>query len=151
MPIDPAVVGTELAPVTMEIERGRLRQFAKAIGETDPIYIDVAAAWAAGHPDLVVPPTFLVAVGNERPEPFDWLADIGIDLNRVLHGEQSITYHRMAHAGERVTARPRIVDLRSKRGGAMEILVRETTVVGADGTVIAELGDSVIVREEVAA
>ncbi|MDA8369189.1 MAG: MaoC family dehydratase N-terminal domain-containing protein [Nocardiopsaceae bacterium] len=146
MAIDPRAVGTELEPVTMDVERGRLRSFAKAIGETNQIYFDVDIAREAGYPDIPAPPTFLCALMLERPDPFDWLADLGVELQRILHGEQKFTYHAMVYAGSRLTARSRIVDVYAKKGGALEFIVRETEVTNGDGTKVAELNDVVIVR-----
>lgn len=54
--LDKAVIGTTLPATTLTVERARLRFFAKAIGETDPVYTDVDAAKAAGHPDIPAPP-----------------------------------------------------------------------------------------------
>ncbi|TDC54258.1 MaoC family dehydratase [Actinomadura sp. KC345] len=148
MPIDASVIGMEIPAVTMPVERGRLRLFAKATGQTDPVYHDVEAARAAGHPDLPVPPTFFCALQNERPDPFDWLTAIGVDLGDVLHGEQGFTYHSMAHAGDVLTARGRIEDVYSKKGGALQFIAR-TTVVGNDaGDRVAKLSDLVVVRGE---
>ena len=88
----------------MTSNAGRLRFFAKAIGETNPVYTDVDAAQAAGHRDLPVPPTFLFGIELDSPDPFGWLSGIGVDLRRVLHGEQSFTYHSPAYAGDVLTA-----------------------------------------------
>jgi acyl dehydratase len=112
--VDPAFIGTQLPATTLTIDTGRLRFFAKAIGETNPLYTDVDAAKAAGHPNLPAPPTFLFSVELENPDQFRWLADQGIDPRFVLHGEQSFTYHSIAHAGDTLTATPRIVDVSSK-------------------------------------
>lgn len=146
MSIPASAIGTRLAPVTLEVGRDRLRQFAKATGDTDPVYVDVESARAAGHPDLPVPPTFLFAVELERPEPFGFLTDLGVDLRRVLHGEQSFTYHSPAYAGDTLTASSRITDVYSKKGGALEFIVKETTVTRPDGGTVAELVSTMIVR-----
>lgn len=151
MAISPSVVGSSSDPVTMDVERGRLRMFAKAIGETDPVYTDLDAARAAGHPDLPVPPTFLFGLELERPDPFAYLAALGVDLRRVLHGEQSFTYHSVAHAGESMTATSRIADVYSKKGGALEFLVRETAVTRADGSAVADLTSVIVVQNPEAA
>lgn len=134
-----------LAPVTVTVERGRLRFFAKAIGEPDAVYFDVAAAQRAGHPDLPVPPTFFFSLELERPEPFGYIDELGIDLRRVLHGEQSFTYHSLAYAGDTLIVRPRIVDVSSKKGGAMEFLVKRTDIT-RDGELVAEATSTIIVR-----
>ena len=67
--IDRKFIGYRTEPFTVEVEKGRLRMFAKAIGETDPIYTDEAAAQAAGYRSLPVPPTFLFCLEMEQPDP----------------------------------------------------------------------------------
>jgi acyl dehydratase len=144
--LDPAFVGTELPATTLTVDAGRLRLFAKAIGETNPLYTDVDAAKAAGYADLPVPPTFLFAIELENPDQFGWVADQGIDPRFVLHGEQSFTYHSIAHAGDTLTATPRIVDVYSKKGGALEFIVKNTAVTRADGSAVADLETVIVVR-----
>ncbi|MFF2087248.1 MaoC family dehydratase N-terminal domain-containing protein [Nocardia sp. NPDC058176] len=144
--LDPAVIGRQLPSTELTIDAGRLKFFAKAIGETNPIYFDETAAQAAGHATLPVPPTFLFAIELENPDPFAWAADLGIDLRFVLHGEQRFTYHSVAHAGDVVTAAPRVTDVYSKKGGALQFIVKETTVTRADGSAVADLTSVIVVR-----
>lgn len=146
MAVDPTVTGTELPPTELALDAGRLKFFAKAIGEANPIYIDEQLAKAAGHPGLPAPPTFLFAIELERPDPFDWVSELGIDLRRVLHGEQRFVYHSLAYAGDVVTARPKIVDVYSKKGGALEFVVKDTTVVRHDGSTVADLKSVLVVQ-----
>jgi MaoC dehydratase-like protein len=143
--IDRSLVGTEEEPHTVDVERGRLRLFAKAIGEEDAVYSDVATARAAGHPDLPVPPTFLFCLEMERSDPFGFLTSIGVDLRRVLHGEQAFAYERLAYAGDRLTFASRITDVYARKGGALEFLVRETDVT-RDGEPVARLTSTTVVR-----
>lgn len=146
MPIDTeAALALPFAPITVDVERGRLRLFATAIGETDPLYTDPSAARRAGHPDLPVPPTFFYSLELETPAPFAYLDALGVDLRRVLHGEQSFRYHRMAHAGDTLTLRPRIVDVYAKKGGALEFLVKQTGI-SRGGEEIAEMSSVLVVR-----
>ena len=55
--IDRKHIGVVSEPRTIDVEKGQLRFFAKATGETNPIYFDEAAAQAAGHPAIPAPPT----------------------------------------------------------------------------------------------
>ena len=145
MTVPASAVGTVLAPFTTTIERGRLRFFAEAIGETDPIYSDLDAAVAAGFPDLPVPPTFFFGLKLDAPDPFAWMRDLQIDMRFVLHGTQRFAYERMAFAGEQVTFRPRITEAYEKRGGALEFITLETTIT-RDDEPIATLTETVVVR-----
>lgn len=145
MAVDTAHVGTALRPVTAVLERGRVRAFSRSTGQTDPVYLDIEAARARGHRDLPVPPTMLFAIELEQDDPFAWLSAMGVDLRFVLHGEQRFDYHRVAHAGEELTATSRVTDVYSKRGGALDFVVKATTVTAAGGPV-AELTTVIVVR-----
>jgi len=144
--IDRRHIGHALPRFSATVEAGRLRFFAKATGQTDPLYTDEAAARDAGHPGLPVPPTFLFCLEMEQPDPAAMRELLGIDYRRLLHGEQSFSYHAMVHAGDRLSFEPQIVDIYDKKGGALEFVVRETKVKTPDGTLVAELRTVTVVR-----
>lgn len=122
-----------IAPMPFDIERGRLRFFAETVGITDPVYFDVDAARAAGHRDILVPPTFLSnSLELSLPNPFGWLAELGVDLTRSTHGSQGFTYHRPAYANDTVVFHRRIVDVYTKKGGALEFVVKQSDVMIGD-------------------
>jgi hypothetical protein len=151
MTVDESVIGKDLPPITLTVDAGRLRFFAKAIGETNPVFTDLETAKAAGHRDLPVPPTYLFGIELESPDPFAWLAGIGVDLRRVLHGEQSFTYHSTAVAGDVLTAKPRIGNVYSKKGGTLEFIEKASTVTRENGDLVAELKTVIVVRNPEAA
>ena len=93
--IDRKFIGLALPEFSARVEAGALRFFAKAIGQTDPIYVDEAAAREAGHPALPLPPTYLLSLQILQPSTA-WRQQLGIVPQRVLHGEQSFVYHHMA-------------------------------------------------------
>ena len=145
MTISPTAIGTSTSSVTMTVERGRLQLFAKSISQTDPVYVDILAAQAAGHRDLPVPPTFLFGVELEQPNPFAWIADLGVDMTRVLHGSQSFEYTALAYAGDVLTAVSTITNVYEKKGGALEFIDRVTDIT-RDGVNIATLTQTTVVR-----
>ena len=139
------LVGTSQPEITVQVERGRLEMFARAIGETDPVYLDPGAARAAGHPDLPAAPTALFGLDLERSDTLGFLAGHGVDLTKVLHGEQRFTYHREVHAGDTLTFRSEFVDCYTRNNGALEFLVRRTTVA-RDQELVAELESVSVIR-----
>lgn len=134
-----------------EVERGRLRFFARTVGLNDPVYFDVDAAREAGHPDLVVPPTFL---GNslelELPDPLGWLAELGGDLSKTTHAEQKFRYHRLAFAGDSLLFRRRVVDVYTKKEGQLEFVVKRTDIMRGDEC-LAEIDFTIVLRHPEAA
>lgn len=146
MPIDRSIIGQESDGETLLVTRSRLRAFAKATGQSDPVYTDVDAAKQAGHRDLPVPPTFFFSIDLEGPDPFAIVNELGIDLRTVLHGEQEFTYHRMAYAGDALTTRSKVVDLYDKKGGLLEFVVREITVADQHGATVAEMRNTLVAQ-----
>lgn len=141
-----AALALEIPAHRVEVERGALRFFAQATGERRAEYLDVRAAQAAGHRDLPVPPTYFFTLDLQGPDPFGFLTALGVDLSRVLHGEQTFEYLAPACAGDRLRLAPRIVDVESKKSGAMELVTKQTTVTGERGEVVARLGSVLVVR-----
>ncbi|MFE1909205.1 MaoC family dehydratase N-terminal domain-containing protein [Streptomyces gardneri] len=150
MAIDPAVIGTRTDAFQVQAERGRLRSFAQATGQHDPVYNDVEAAKAAGHRDLPIPPTFLFCLEMDNPARGRFLSDLGIDIRTILHGGQQFDYHAQAYAGDTLTFWTEVRDVYAKKGGALEFIVRATHV-SCDGRPIATLTSTTVVRDPKAA
>ena len=144
--IDRSHIGRALPSHTATVEAGRLRLFAKATGEDRPEYIDHDAALAAGFPGLPAPPTFLLALENEVPDALAWLRELGMEIGRILHGEQSFAYRRQVFVGDILTFRPKITDIYARKAGALEFVVRTTEVSDQTGTAVAELRQVVVYR-----
>ncbi|TRZ97547.1 MAG: MaoC family dehydratase [Rhodocyclaceae bacterium] len=144
--IDKKWIGHELPPAVLPIERTRLQFFAKAIGETDPVYTDVAAAREAGYPDLPAPPTFLFAAELDSGAIDLLLERLEIPLPKLLHGEQGFSYHRPACVGDTVTVRSVIQDIYDKRNGALEFVVKSSSATNQRGELVAELRTVIVCR-----
>jgi acyl dehydratase len=137
MTADRSWIGKSGEPVTMWIDRGKVREFARAIKDDDPIYFDEEHARGEGG-GLVPPVTFLETLrlwdeGGGRPRP-------PLDLKRTLHGEQEYELLRPIHVGDMLTARSRIADVYDKpgrRGGSMTFVVTETEFRNAQGELVA--------------
>lgn len=144
---DKSLIGRCTGRTTAEVEKGRLRFFAKAIGETDPVYTDEEAARVAGHPSLPVPPTFLACLEGEGRDAVDLVENVlGFNLGRILHAEEEFDYHHLAYAGDRLTFETHIVDVYEKKGGALTFVVQETRVTNQDGVHIADIRSSLVQR-----
>lgn len=137
--IDRKFIGLRMPAFDVRVEPGRLRFFAKAIGEVDPIYIDEKVAIEAGHKNLPVPPTFLFCLEMESPDPAAIRNKLGLDYRRLLHGEQSFTYYSMAYSGDVLRFEQTIDDIYDKKNGDLEFVVRKTKVTNQDNLHIADL------------
>jgi hypothetical protein len=145
--IDRSFIGLQLAPIVAHVEKGRLRAFVRAIGETDPVYFDTTAARQAGFRDIPVPPTYPFCLEMlDADDPFELFKRMGIPLAKVLHGEQSFTYHATICAGDRLTMSARVVDIYDKKKGALEFIVQDAEGRDENGQLMVELRRVVVIR-----
>jgi acyl dehydratase len=146
MPLNRDFIGRSyVADGTFEVGREHIRRFAEAIGDPNPIYRDPEAARAAGHPDVVAPPTFLTTVGmalGGRGPIGD--GDLGLDYRRVVHGEQRFVHHRPARPGDELIATTVIDDIRD--AGANELMTMRQEIRTTSGELICEATNVVVSR-----
>jgi acyl dehydratase len=132
MAINPDYVGrTYPASEPYEVSRVKIAEFADAIGDPNPVYRDPAAARAAGHPDVIAPPTFAIVIsmaasGRAVADP-----DLGINYAMVVHGEQQFQYSRPFRPGDLVTAQSTITSIRSV--GSMSMMTTSTELRTTEG------------------
>ena len=145
--IDRSFIGREQPSASIEVEKYPLKLFAKAIGETGPIYIDEETARKAGYRSLLAPPTYVLCLYTmAMPDGMKMIYELGIDPASFLHAEQKFCYRAPICAGDRLEFRTRIGDIYEKKGGALEFVVTETTVTNQLGAQVADLSGVIVVR-----
>ena len=143
--IDKKHIGRTTAPQTFDVEKGRLKFFAKAIGEKNPVYSDEAAAKAAGYKTIPAPPTFAFCLEMETNSLWDNIAAMGVPVGKTLHGSQSFKYHAPIYAGDQITFVTKVSDIVDKKGGKMEFITEDSTGTNQDGVLVCELQRVIVV------
>ncbi len=144
--IDKTLIGTKMPSHSTVVDANRLRLFARATGQTDPVYLEDSAAQAAGHRGLPMPPTMAFCFDMDVPEPFEILDLLGVELGRLLHGEQRFEYFGDVCAGDTLTYRTTISDIYDKKDGALEFIVTDTDVDNQDGECVVKMNRVYIIR-----
>ncbi|GAA1463993.1 MaoC family dehydratase N-terminal domain-containing protein [Nocardiopsis exhalans] len=145
MAINPDYLGREYpAPEAYEVTRGKIREFAEAINDLNPAYLDKASAKALGYADVIAPPTFPVILGMAGSALALADPDLGVDFSRVVHGDQSFRYSRPLRAGDVLSTVTRITDI--KVLGGNELITMETVAEAADGEHVVTAGMMLVVR-----
>jgi acyl dehydratase len=147
---DKSKVGHSFPPFTIEVERGKIRELALAIGDDNPIYQSKEAAQAEGYPDVPLyptAPTMFALWGNTNM--VDQLADLGINLMRVLHAEEEYEYLGSIYPGDKLTGEMKLVDAKSRQTprGSMDFLVIEIDYTNQHGELVLKAREALIVRE----
>jgi acyl dehydratase len=139
-------IGRTYPSDTYAVGREKIREYARAVGETNPVHLDLDAARAAGHADLVAPPMFAVvysvpSVTHPLVDP-----DVEVDFARLVHGGQEFRWGALVVAGDEITTTTTIADI-SERGG-LYFYVLETQSVNQLGETVCTGTWTNIVRPE---
>ena len=147
---DASFVGKALPPTApYQVGREKIREFALAIGEGTSVCLDVEAARAAGHPDVIAPPTFTVTFTMPVIEAFLRDPAFGWDYSRMVHGDQAITLHRPVHAGDELVTTIHVEELKTRAGSHM--LTLRCEVVDTAGDAVATTRALLVTQAEEAA
>ena len=121
---------------TYVVGREKVREYAHAVGETDPRYLDPEAARAAGFADVVAPPMFAAVYCAPAIWPALVDPEVGIDFARMVHGAQEFTWGAPVVAGDEITTEAEL-DESSERGG-LQFFVFKTTSTNQRGELVSE-------------
>jgi acyl dehydratase len=147
VPVNPELQGKTFPPVAPYlVGREKIREFARAVFATNQINHDPGSARAAGYNDVVAPPTFAVLVQERTLAQLLAEPDSGIELSRVLHGEQRFTYTRPIVAGDELTATLTITSIKTLGGNAM--VTAQTEVADQVGAHVVTAVSTLVVRGE---
>lgn len=145
MALDAGLVGRSYPPSAVyEVGREKIAEFATALGDDDPVYRDPAAARAAGHPDVIAPPTFAIVLSLGAGHVVVEDPEVGIDYSRVVHGEQRFAHHRPIRAGDRLVATATIDAVRTVAGSDM--LTTRVDLVTEDGEPVCTTRSMLVAR-----
>ena len=146
--INKSLIGKEYAPYAVTVERGKIKEFARALGDLNPLYVDDRVGAASPWGDIIPPPTFAVTLRDETADTGAFLADLGTEISRLLHGEQEFEIFRQFTPGERYLCRTKVVDIYEKTGksGPMAFAVRETSITDRANEVVALVRQVTVVR-----
>jgi len=115
MAVNTEAIGKTYEPVTYAVGREKIREYASAVGETNPLHHDLEAARAAGYADLVAPPMFAVVYSGRAVMPGVFDPDVGINFLMMVHGAQEFR-GPVVVAGDEVTTTASVKDV-AERGG----------------------------------
>jgi acyl dehydratase len=128
-------IGRSGKPSSMRVEFGKIREFARAIKDDNPLYFD--EAHAKNEAGGVMPPPTFTMTQAFWDDPSNRI-DLGLDMRRVLHGEQEFEYVKPIYAGDTLTSQGKISSVEKrpgKRGGEMTMVTLETEYKNQRGEV----------------
>jgi acyl dehydratase len=127
-------IGKTYPPVAYAVGREKVREFASAVGEENPLYHDPEAARAAGYADVVAPPMFAVVYAGRAMAPAMFDPEVGIDFAHMVHGGQEFVWGPPVVARDEITTEVEVKDI-ADRGG-LQFFVFESRSTNQDGETV---------------
>ena len=134
MALNTDAVGKTYPPVAYAVGREKVREFASAVGEENPLHHDPGAAREAGYADVVAPPMFAVVYSGRALTPALFDPDVGIDFARMVHGGQEFVWGPPVVAGDEIATEVEVKDV-AERGG-LAFYVFESRSTNQDGETV---------------
>lgn len=126
-------IGRKFGPFFSDVEKSPLMLFAKATGQTDPIFFDEHMARNAGYRSIVAPPTYLMCLIDMHQDKWPTYQIIDPGVQPPLHGSQHFEYKELICAGDRINLVHRVEDIYERKGGILEFIIIETTAKNQNG------------------
>ncbi len=143
MAVNTEVIGREWPALDYEVGREKIREYASAVGETNPVYTDAEAARAAGFRNVVAPPMFCVVYSSAAMAAAILDPEIGIDYGKLVHGEQLFEWGEPVCSGDVISTTARLTGISEKMGMGFYVFETESVNQEGQGTVIGTWTDIV--------
>jgi acyl dehydratase len=116
MPVNTQAIGKTYEPVQYAVGREKIREYARAVGETNPLYLDVQAAREAGYADVIAPPMFAVVYSAPSVGPPIFDPELALNFAMMVHGAQEFQWDEVVVAGDEITTTASVKDISEKDG-----------------------------------
>ena len=145
MAVNPEFAGRTYPPSgPYAVDAALIAAFAAAVGSSDPVHTDAAAAREAGYGDVIAPPTMAVRFSQQSERAYITDPEASIDFSRVVHGEQRFVHHRPNPAGDEVVGVTTVDAVRSAGGHSM--VTTRTELATTAGDPLATSTSTIVVR-----
>ena len=148
-----SLIGTEYVfTAPEEIGRASIRQFALAIGDMNPLYLDRQGAAEGPYGDIVAPPTFVCETTQYYRGQVDdeggFTERVLLPMGQPIRAANEYTFHQLMRSDDVITARWRIDDIYERRGrsGHLLFLVVAIDYSNQHGQSLAENRETIVYR-----
>jgi acyl dehydratase len=135
VPLNTEAIGKTFPPFEYEVGKEKIGEYARAVGEDNPVYFDRAAAKEAGFRDVPAPPMFAVvyswgAVALPAVDP-----DVDLNFAMLVHGGQEFVWGEPVCSGDVISTVASVEDIHEK--GGMGFYIFQTVSTNEGGQEVA--------------
>ena len=145
MALDQKFVGKKYGPITYEIGKEKIAEYAEAIKNPDPHYMDEDFAKTTKYGGIIAPPTFAVVYAGRLVGPFFFDPELELNLMMLVHGEQEFEFHEVVRPRDVITTEGEIVDIKIKE--KLDVVTLKGQSSNQDGVVVCSSKFTFVIRK----
>jgi acyl dehydratase len=145
MALEAKFIGREYGPLTYEIGKEKIKEYAKAIKNEDPHYMDEDFAKSTKYGGIIAPPTFAVVYAGMLAEPFFFDKELDLNLFMLVHGEQEFEFLEVVRPGDVITSKGTITNIESKE--KLDVVTLEGKSVNQNGELVSRAIFTFVIRK----
>jgi len=145
MALEAKYIGREYGPLTYEIGKEKIKEYAKAIKNEDPHYMDEDFAKGTRYGGIIAPPTFAVVYAGMLAEPFFFDKELDLNLFMLVHGEQEFEFFEVVRPGDVITSKGTITNIQNKE--KLDVVTLEGKSVNQNGTLVSKAIFTFVIRK----
>lgn len=145
MALEAKFIGREYGPLTYEIGKEKIKEYAKAIKNEDPHYMDEDFAKGTKYGGIIAPPTFAVVYAGMLAEPFFFDKELDLNLFMLVHGEQEFEFFEVVRPGDVITSKGKITNIENKE--KLDVVILEGESVNQRGELVSRAVFTFVIRK----
>jgi len=145
MDLDKRFIGKKYGPLTYEIGKEKIKEYARAIKNEDPHYIDDEFAKNSKYGGIIAPPTFAVVYAGMLAEPFFKDKELNLNYAMLVHGEQEFEFFDVVRPRDVITSEGEIVGIENKE--KLDIVTLEGISRNQDGKDVCKATFTFVIRK----
>jgi len=114
--IDTKFLGKKYPAFVYEVGKEKIKEYARAIGDTNPLYLDDEKAKASKYGNIIAPPTFCVVYCAGIIGQLLLDKELALNLMMLVHGEQEFEFGEVVRSGDIITSECEISQIFEKKG-----------------------------------
>lgn len=144
MPIDTKFIGQEYKPVTYVAGQEKIKEYALATGDLNPLYIDPEYAKKSKYGCIIAPPMFVVVFAKEVMDNLFLDKELNLNMSRLVHGEQEFNFHKIVKSNDTIKTTSKIKNIYNK--GNNDFIELETKSYNQNNELVTEALWTFVVR-----
>ena len=144
MAVDTKHIGKKYPTFVYEIGREKIKEFARAVGEVNPLYLNEEKAKESKYGDIIAPPTFAAVYAGGPVGKMLLDGDLALNLMMLVHGEQDFEYFNVAKPGDIMSTECEIAEIYEKKGKSF--VTAQTETKNQDGELVVRARWTFVIR-----